>query len=155
MRRPGTAQGVATLATVCLLTGCGGGHTATKQDVIARANGICVNTLRAVRNVPPPAGGSLPALATYLGKVQPIIDKEAADTRALPRPAQDRAILNHYVAAVSAGAAQYHAAATAAKSDDSAAVSQALGALRDNTAPTFAARYGLDECSASAGTKAP
>jgi hypothetical protein len=143
------------VAAACLAATACGGHTVTKKDVIARANGICINTLRAVRNVPPPAGSSLPALATYLGKVQPIIDKEAGDTRALPRPAPDRAILNRYVAAVSAGAAQYHAAATAAKNGDSAGVSQALATLRDNAAPALATQYGLGECSAAAGTKAP
>jgi hypothetical protein len=153
--RPGTAPAVAALTTICLLAACGGGHQATKKDVIARANGICVSTLRGVRNVPPPAGTSLTALATYLGRVQPIIDQEAADTRALPRPAQDRAVLNRYVAAVSAGAAQYHAAATAAKNGDSAGVSQALSALRDNAAPALAAQYGLGECSAAAGTRTP
>jgi hypothetical protein len=140
---------------VLTVAACSGGHAATKKDVIARANGICVNTLRAVRNVPPPtrSSGSLPALATYLGKVAPIIDKEAADTRALPRPAHDRAVLDRYVAAVSAGAIQYRAAATAARNGDAADVSQALAALRDNAAPALASQYGLTECSAAAGTK--
>ncbi len=104
--------------------------------------------------MPPPAGRlAAGALATYLGKVQPIIDKEAAETRALPRPAQDRAILDRYVAAVSAEAISTSALATAARNGDSAGVSQALSALRDNAAPALAAQYGLGRCNASAGTE--
>ena len=101
------------LAAACIAATACGGHTATKQDVIARANGICINTLRAVRSVPPPAGGagSPAALAAYLQKVVPIVQKEASDTQALPRPAQDRAVLDRYVAAVTASASQYRALA--------------------------------------------
>jgi hypothetical protein len=134
------------------VTACGGGHAATKKDVIARADGICVNTLRQERGVPSPKGDSLTALAAYAGKVAPIVEKEASDTRDLPRPAQDLAVLNRYVAAVSSGATQYRALAAAAKNGDGAGVSQALAALRDNPAQSFAKRYGMTECLTSAGT---
>jgi len=145
--------GWALIAVACAgVTACGG-HKATKKDVIAHANGICVSTLRQVREVPPPAGSSLTALAGYLAKVAPIVDKEASDTRALPRPTKDRAVLNRYVAAVSASATQYRALATAAKNGDAAGVSQALATLRDNPAQALAQQYGLSECIAAAGTK--
>jgi hypothetical protein len=91
-------------------------------------------------------------LAPYLAKVLPIIEKEASDTRALPRPAQDRALLNRYVAAVTATAGDYNDLATAAKNGDGAGVSQELAALRASPAPALAARYGLNRCNASAGT---
>jgi hypothetical protein len=147
---------LAALSTgACLAATACGGHAATKKDVIARADGICVNTLRQVRDVPPPAGSSLSALATYARKVAPLIDKEASDTRSLPRPAQDRAVLNRYVAAVAASAASYRALVAAARGDDPGDVAQALSALRSNPAPALATRYGLAECSAAAGTKAP
>src|ERR1700761_4811260 len=81
------------VACSLVATGCGGGHTVTKKDVIAQADGICVNTLRQVRAVPPPTGSSLTALATYADKVAPIVEKEASDTRGLPRPPVDRAVL--------------------------------------------------------------
>jgi hypothetical protein len=141
------------VATALTLAGCGG-HTATKRDVVARANAICAATLRAVRSVPPPAGGSASAaaLSPYLQKVVPIVQKEAADTRALPHPARDRALLDRYVAAVTATATQYRRLAAAAARQDSAAVSQALAGLRVNPAGTLAAQYGLSQCSASAGT---
>jgi hypothetical protein len=142
------------LALACAGSTACGGHTTTKKDVIAHANGICVSTLRQVREVPPPSGNSLKALGAYLAKVEPIITKQASDTRALPRPAKDRAILNRYVAAVSAGATQYRALATAARNGDSAGVSQALATLRDNPAQALAKEYGLNECIASAGTNA-
>jgi len=144
----------ALIAAACLTATACGGHTVTKKDVIAHANGICVSTLRQVREVPPPSGNSLKALGAYLAKVEPIITKQALDTRALPRPAKDRAVLNRYVAAVSASATQYRALATAARNGDSAGVSQALAILRDNPAQTLAKRYGLDECIAAAGTNA-
>jgi hypothetical protein len=146
----------AALAAGCvavIVTACGG-HTATKKDVVARANGICINALRAVRSLPPPASGagSPQALAPYLQKVVRIVEKEAAATRALPRPAQDRALLDHYVAAVTASAGQYQTLARAAKNGDSAAVSQGLAALRASPVPALAARYGLTRCSVSAGS---
>jgi hypothetical protein len=131
------------------VTGCGG-HTATKADVVARANAICINTLHATREVPPPNGQA--GLADYLAKVLPIIEKEAKDTRALPRPAQGRAVLNRYVAAVTATATQYRALASAAKNGEATAVSQGLAALRASPAPALAAQYGLTRCNASAGT---
>jgi len=145
----------AALAAACVAATACGGHTATKQDVIARANGICVNTLRQVRDVAPPAGSSLSALATYARKVEPLIDKEASDTRGLPRPAQGRGLLNRYVAAVSDSATSYRALAAAARADNASGVAQALSALRSNPAPALATQYGLTECSAAAGTKAP
>jgi hypothetical protein len=141
-------------AGACMIATACGGHTATKQDVVARANGICINALRAVRSLPPPAGGtaSPQALAPYLQKVVVIVEKEAADTRALPRPAQDRVLLDRYVAAVTAGAGQYRALARAAENGDSAAVSRGLAALRTSPVPALAARYGLTRCSVSAGS---
>jgi hypothetical protein len=152
VRRPALA---AIAAAACLAATACGSHTATKKDVIARANGICVNTLRQVRDVPPPAGSSLSALATYARKVAALIDKEASDTRGLPRPAQDRSVLNRYVAALGASAASYRALVSAARGDDPSGVAQAVSALRSNPAPALATRYGLTECSAAAGTKAP
>jgi hypothetical protein len=126
----------------------------TKHDVIARANGICINALRAARSLPPPAGGtgSPAALAAYLKNLVTIVEKEASDTRALPRPRADRAVLNRYVAAVTAAANQYRAVETAARKGDSASVSQGLAALRASPAPALAAQYGLTRCNASAGT---
>jgi hypothetical protein len=134
-------------------TACGG-HTATKQDVIARANAICFTALQAVRSLSPPTTGTaaLASLAGYLHKVVPIVEKEAAGTRALPRPPRDRAVLNRYVAAVSAAGTEYRALATAAARGDRAAVAQAESALRANPATALATEYGLSQCAASGGT---
>ena len=78
-----------TIVAACLAVSACGGHTVTKKDVIARANGICITALRSMRELPPPAGTT--GLADYLDKVAPIVENEATQTRALPRPAQDRA----------------------------------------------------------------
>jgi hypothetical protein len=144
----------ATIAAVaCLAATACGGHTVTKKDVIARANGICIKALRAARSVPPPAGtGSRTALAAYLQKVAPIVEKEASQTRALPRPAQDRAVLDRYVSAVTASANQYRTLARAASAGDLATVTQSLAALRASPVPALAARYGLTRCDVSAGS---
>ena len=141
------------LAGSITATACGS-HTATKQDVIARANAICSASVRDVRSVAPPAAGdgTLASLSAYLQKVLPIVEKEGGDTRALPRPARDRALLTRYIAAVTAAEQQYRAAAAAAARNDRAAVAQALSALRSSPATTLARQYGLSRCSAAAGT---
>jgi hypothetical protein len=150
-RAPVAAAIVATSLVIGLtVAGCGG-HTATKRDVIARANAICAGTLRDVRAVPPPTTGTS-GLSAYLRKVAPIVEKEGAATRALPRPAQDRAVLNRYIAAVTAADADYKALAAAAASHDAGAISQALASLHDNPATTLAVQYGLGQCAAAAGT---
>jgi hypothetical protein len=145
---------LAMIAACCSGVMACGGHAATKQDVIARANGICITVLRQVRSIPPPAGGTgaPAALAAYLEKVVPIVEKEAADTRALPRPAKDRAVLDRYIAAVTAGAGAYDALETAARNGDAAAISRGLAALRGSPAPALAAQYWLNRCNVSAGT---
>lgn len=126
----------------------------TKQDVVARANAICASAVRAARTLPSPAGGanSPAALTAYLRQLLPIVDHEAASTRALPRPSQDRALLNRYVAAVSLSDRQFHALDTAAGQGSAGGVSQALAALRTNPATSLAQQYGLVQCASAAGT---
>jgi hypothetical protein len=137
-------------------TGCGG-HTATKQDVVVRADAICSNALRDIRATPSPAGGAtaLPALAAYLRTVVPILRREASDLKALPRPAAHRVLLNQYLAAIGSSSATYRALAAAAARGDQAAVNQALARLQVNRAPALAARYGLRQCVGAAGTAVP
>lgn len=145
----------ATLAAL-ILTACGG-HTATKQDVIARGNAICAATERDLLVTPAPAGGetSLSGLAAYLGAVVPILQREGSSLQALPRPAADRALLDQYVAAVTKTGATYRALAAAARRGDQDAVNQALAQLQVNPASSLAARYGLDQCAGTAGTAVP
>ncbi len=134
-------------------TGCGG-HTATKQDVIARGNAICAGALRDIRALPAPAsaGASTAALAKYLGQVVPIVDRETDGLRALPRPARDRALLRSYVAALGAADRQYRTLLAAARSGDAAGVSQTLAALASSPAAGLAGRYGLAQCASASGT---
>jgi hypothetical protein len=145
----------ATLAAL-VVAGCGG-HTATKQDVIARGNAICAAALRDLRATPAPTGGetSLPGLATYLGSVMPILQREASSLQALPRPAADRALLNRYLSAIERSGGTYRALAAAARRGDQTAVNQALAQLQANAAPSLAARYGLSQCVGAAGTAVP
>jgi hypothetical protein len=134
------------------LSSCGT-SAPTKQDVIARGNAICENALRAVRAIPPPRSATSQAdLGTYLQQVLPVVDKEVAALRALPRPALDEALLNQFDAAVKNSGAEYHALAAAVRSRDQAALAQAGARLRVNPAAALAKRYGLDGCAASTGT---
>jgi hypothetical protein len=136
---------VAVVLGAAALSGCGK-KAATRQDVIAQANAICTRTLRDVRSVPPPAGAALDALSPYLRRVVPIVDKEVAGMKALPRPDEDRAVLDQYVAAVAKSGQDYRALANAARSGDQAAVAQTLDALTANSAPALARRYGITQC---------
>jgi hypothetical protein len=138
------------------LAGCGAGgasSSATKQDVIARGNAICTATLRAERATPSPSGTGA-SLATYFRSALPIVEKEAAQLRSLPRPARDRPVLTHYLAAMGAVAHEYRALAAAAAAGDAGATARALAALRSSPAPALAGRYGLTQCAAAAGTGA-
>lgn len=141
------------LALASVLAACGGGAP-TKQEVVARADAICAGTLRDIRATPAPTGGqsSLPALAAYLRQVVPIVDKEAAQLRALPRPAQDRAVLDRYITAVGNSASEYRGLAAAAARGDRSGVVQALSTLQANPVQTLAQSYGLSQCSGATGT---
>ena len=144
-------------ATVALVVAACGGHTTTKQDVIARGNAICASAARDLLATPPPAGGeaSLSGLAAYLRAIMPILQRELSNLQALPRPTADRALLDQYVSAVTKSGATYRALAAAAQGGDQDAVNQALAQLQANPAPSLAARYGLKQCAGAAGTAVP
>jgi hypothetical protein len=120
--------------------------------VIAQANAICTRTLRDVHSVAPPASASLPDLSTYLHKVVPIVDREVSGMRGLPRPAEDRAVLDRYVAAVAQSGRAYRALARAAGQGDRTAVAQTLDTLAASPAPRLARRYGMAQCATSPAT---
>jgi hypothetical protein len=147
---------LAAALTALVVAACGG-HTTSKQDVIARGNAICAGALRDLRATPPPAGGetSLPGLAAYLRAVMPILQREASNLQALPRPAANRALLDQYVSAVASSGATYRALAAAAQRGDQDAVNQALAQLDGNAAASLAARYGLNQCAGAVGTAVP
>jgi hypothetical protein len=144
----------ASLTLVAVAVGGCGGHTVTKSDVIARASQICETAASSVREVAPPRGQSTSELARYFAEVTPVVRHEVAQLRALPRPAQDRAILDQYVAAVAQSASTFRALAAAARAGDQAALASAGAALRANPAATLAARYGITRCAGSLGTAA-
>jgi hypothetical protein len=152
MRRTLTA---CVAVSVCALAPAAcGGSTPSKQDMIARGNAICDSALRAVRAAAAPTAqtGSLPALAQYLRRILPVIDREASEITALPRPAQDRELLSRYIAALTAADAEYRVLADAAQRGDAGATAQALATLRANPADTLARRYGLAGCGTPSST---
>jgi len=146
----------ALLVSAYFLAACGS-SAPSKRDVIARGDAICETAFRDAQTIPPPAastarGPSLSALADYLRRVKPIVDTEVAGLRALPHPAQDRALLDRYIAAMTASEAQYSALSSAAARDDEAGVASALAALRASPASSLAASYGFGSCAESATT---
>ena len=146
----------ASIAAACLaatVAACGG-HTATKQDVIARGNAICAQALREIRALPAPISGgtSTAGLAKYLAQVVPIIHTEIGGLRKLPHPPRDRALLQRFLAAMGSTEARYRAVLAAARSGDSASVSAALSALAGGASVTLAGQYGLTQCATAGGT---
>ena len=136
-----------------LPAGCGG-SSVSRADVIARGNAICASALRQIRSVTPPtlAPASLPAMSAYLHQVVPIVEKEIAGLRKLPRPSTNQALLDRYITAVSGTAAEYRALEKAAAGGDQDRVDGALSALSTSSASSLAAAYGLDQCATAAGT---
>ncbi len=138
-----------------LLAGCGGSYS--KRDFTARANAICAGAVRDTRDLVPPTSGQLGALATYLGKVVPIVRSEERQIAALQRPAgsrRDRATLAEYLAALKQSAADFQALESAAKAGDRPAVATAEAALRVTPVTSLAASYGLESCAAAGATVA-
>jgi hypothetical protein len=139
---------LATVAAATTIAACGG-HSDTRQDVIARANAICFSAQQAARSVPSPGAGDTQAPAVYFKKVAPIVAKEARQLEALPRPTPRQATLNHYVDAVNASVGDYRAAARAAAAGDDGGVTQALAKLQATGATRYARAYGLTQCTGS------
>lgn len=146
IRLPAVAITVATMSTA-LLAGCGD-HTATRRDVVARANAICFDAQQTLRELAPPTGGAgdLAGMSRYLGKVVPIVAKESRQLQALPRPASQRGTLDRFVDAVASSVADYRAAAHAAAGGDGAGVAESLAKLRSVDVAAPARAYGLDQC---------
>jgi hypothetical protein len=159
MRSARFRRAAATLAA-CLvavaLAACGG-SSATKKDVIARANAICSSAVSSVRAVVPPAkgAGSGTALAGYFKQLEPIVAKEVSQLGKLPRPSTDKAVLDRYIDSVTKAGNVYRQLAAAAKRDDIQSVAKYLSALRASPAQSLARQYGMSQCAAAAGTASP
>jgi hypothetical protein len=151
--RPRSSLAVAPVLAGVALAACGG-HTITKADVIARGNQICETAASSVRALPPPGGQSLSDLARYYKQVTPIVRAEVNQLRALPRPAQDRTLLNRYLDAIASSASDYETLAAAARDGDRAELATAAAALRSNPAAGLATSYGITRCGGSLGTAA-
>jgi hypothetical protein len=144
------------LALAALVAGCGG-SSYTKSDFVARADGICTNTLRQTRALTPPASTSQPggALAAYLGQLVPLLQSEADHLHALKRPpdnSHDSATLSAYYKALDQIVANYQQLEAAAKRDDTQALTDVEATLRASPASALAAGYGLESCGTPGST---
>jgi hypothetical protein len=140
-----------------LLAGCG---SYTKQDFIARADAICVNSVRATRLIAPPTfttakAQQLRALAAYTAAVLPIVQTETDQLRALRRPrgtATETSRLTGFLAAFTNVAADYRALETAAAAADSRGVARAEASLTASPVHSLASAYGLHSCGTAGAT---
>jgi hypothetical protein len=148
-RRGWPAALLGSAAVVLAVAGCG---SITKKDVIARANAICATAQRDLRAVAAPSSTSPAALVSYLGQVVPIVDIEASQFRALPRPKQDLPVLGRWIESVQFAAADFRALRAGARLNDRQAINTAYAALRTSDETALAARYGAGVCAASTGT---
>ena len=148
--------GTAAIAVVALVGACGGSYS--KQDFIARANGICTSALRQTRAIAPAvASQSNQALAAYLSQALPIVESEAQQLRALrlpPGTANEKAALARYFAALTVQVATIKQLRNAAARGDAQGVAAAKAALGANPATSLAAQYGLRACGIPGGTAA-
>jgi hypothetical protein len=144
---------LAAVAAALLIAGCGG-KTATRAQVIARGNGICTASLEAIRAVPPPSGNTPAALAAYLKKVQPIVEREASELSKLPRPTEQKATLDAFVAAFARTDRAYRQAAAAADRGDARGAAQALATLHSSRVASLARAYGLKDCTGTLASAA-
>jgi hypothetical protein len=148
------APALALAAVAVGLAGCGSSYT--KQDFVARANGICTDTLGQTRAIAPAgAPQSNRALAAYLRQVLPILQQEATQLRALRRPPgsdADKAALDRYLSALDGQVAATKRLRDAAARNDGDGVSAAESDLQASQAASLAARYGLKSCAAPGST---
>ncbi|MBV8219394.1 MAG: hypothetical protein JO325_13085 [Solirubrobacterales bacterium] len=142
------------LALAAIVAGCGGSGY-TKSDFVARADGICTNTLRQTRTLAPPVSASGAALSAYLGKLVPLVESEANQLRALMRPADsasDRDTLTAYFAALGQVVGAYRRLEAAAARGDDQTMTDVEATLNANPVASLAARYGLKTCGTPGST---
>ncbi|HUA04196.1 MAG TPA: hypothetical protein VMB27_09845 [Solirubrobacteraceae bacterium] len=135
-------------ALAAIVAGCGG-SSYTKSDFVARADGICTNTLRQTRALAPPSAASGSALSGYLGKLVPLVESEADQLRALKRPAdsaRDKAALTAYFAALGQVVDAYRQLESAAARGDDQTIADVEATLNANPVASLAAGYGLKTC---------
>lgn len=137
-----------------MVAGCGSSGY-SKSDFVARADGICTNTLRQTRALAPPASASGSSVAAYLGKLVPLVESEADQLRALARPpdsARDRATLTAYFAALGQVVAAYRQLKAAAARGDAQAIADVEATLNASPVASLAASYGLKACGTPGST---
>ena len=80
------------------------------------------------------------------------MESEISQLHALPRPSQDRGLLDRYLAALQVDRAHYVALAAAARSGDRQMMAEATSALQASPSSGLASQYGLSSCASSSGT---
>jgi hypothetical protein len=141
-----------------LAAGCGSSYT--KADFVKRADGICTATTRIIRSLTPPQFGAGSALqrrssAAYFRHAAAIVEKEARQLSALPKPpanAAQRHVRSQWLAAVRDSAGELRSLADATAAGNSSAVTAANRRLAANPVVALATRYGSKACAGPGAT---
>jgi hypothetical protein len=147
------------LVAVLALAGCG---SYTQQDYVKAADAICAATVRAERTIPPPSFGRGPdaqlrALARFLTRALPLIERESRSLHGLRRPTgmpAGGATLRRYLAAVSRTTADFEELASDARKQDASGVAAVEARLRAIPIATLAGSYGMSDCASPGATVA-
>ena len=133
-------------------TGCMGGDDegVSREDYIARADGVCGMFQVRLSRIPRPATGSPTELATFLERALPIAREQGEELEDLPKPSDENARdqLEQLFALLEQELDFNEAALDAAKEGDQAALDSALqqGAAVSAEAGQVAEEFGFVVC---------
>jgi hypothetical protein len=141
-----------------LVAGCGTQYS--KRDFIKRADGICLNTTRAVRSLTTPqfTGSAVQrrlSLSRYLARVSRLVSAESHSLAKLPKPPgrpAEQALLQRWLHAVQASASDLHVLGDSERAGDPAFIAAARSALSAVPVVALASRYGAKDCAGPGAT---
>src|ERR1700730_11995669 len=118
-------------AVSAVLAGCGAGTS--KADYVKRADQVCAQGARRAQAIPAPGAQngrlSSASAASYIEGIAAVIQQVNNQLKALPRPSQDRVLLDRYLAALDQGVASLLRLDVATARRDRRTIAQSLIAL--------------------------
>lgn len=138
--------GLALLAAVVLLSGCGStkSSASTQAQFVSNANAICVAGLRSAARLKAPK--STAELLSFSERTSSIVSKLASELRGVRAPANDRAAYSGFVRSVAREARLLEEAVAALRARSAARARRALEGLSSNAANEQAKALGISDC---------
>jgi len=157
-RRFARVAAVAVVATLVLSACSGGGSRLTKDELIKRADAICLDeqskTAAIGANLGAPTQANLPQYADAFAQALPIFKDMASKLKALKPPEADQATWDQIMSSLDQEIAAVQKAQEAAANGDLAALNtagQEIGTV-DAKASQLAQGYGLQVCGGAGGS---